>query len=162
MTVILSTDHQDYLWFTISYNNKRHKNSTCVPSYSSGTCLIKSSSGKLICILAANGSVQKSYQPSSAQRTNRCRVWKSLLSVSDSRQTCWVWLRLMTIQKWIQTGRNVIILYLHTYGFQSHEIHPYCHPMDHIHTSVTETLASFAPRAASTVHLIQQTTTSRQ
>ena len=66
----------------------------CLPSYSSGICRIRSSSGKLICILAAKGSEQKSYQPSSAHCTNNCNVWKSLLNVSNFRHSCWVWLRL--------------------------------------------------------------------
>lgn len=74
--------------------NKWRMTQEHLPSYSSGICRIKSSSGKLSCILAAKGSEQKSYQPSSAQRTNSCNVWKSLLNVSNSRHPCWVWLRL--------------------------------------------------------------------
>lgn len=92
MSSILSVDHQDFLLFR--YHKQMMDYTERLPSYSSGICRIRSSSGKLICILAAKGSEQKSYQPSSAQCTNSCNVWKSLVNVSNSRHACWVWLRL--------------------------------------------------------------------
>lgn len=130
-----------------------------LPSYSSGICRIRSSSGKLICILAAKGSEQKSYQPSSAQCTNSCNVWKSLLNVSNFRHSCWVWLRLNKHIKIIQYHTNTNAL---AYEFQSHEIHPYWHPVDHTHTIAPKTQASFAPPIVKDFHLHQQITISKQ